>query len=67
MKKRNLQIKKFSSFSEQEKADTKYWRSLSLTAKRKLYEDFFYNYLMLEHGTVPRLQRVINVTKRKKG
>ncbi len=67
MRKRKLQIKVFDSHEDQEKEDVKYWQSLPSDTKMKLYEDFFYNYLMLQHGKIPRLQRVIKITKRKKG
>jgi len=66
MRKRKLQIRIFKSHEEQERADTKFWRSISSNKKMKLYEDFFYNYLMLQYGKIPRLQRHINITKRKK-
>jgi hypothetical protein len=64
--KRKLKIKVFSSHAEQEKADTIFWRSKTPDEKMKIYEEFFYNYLMLQHGKIPRLQRVIRVIKRKK-
>ncbi|MCI0715992.1 MAG: hypothetical protein L0Y77_06710 [Chlorobi bacterium] len=65
-RKRKLKIRVFKSHAEQEKADIRFWRSKTPSEKMKLYEEFFYNYLMLQHGKIPRLQRVINVIKRKK-
>jgi hypothetical protein len=67
MRKRKLKIKVFRSHEEQEKADKKFWRSLSPNKKMKLYEEFFYNYLILQYGEVPRLQRHIKIIKREKG
>jgi len=67
LKKKKLQIKVFNSHRAQEIADTKFWRNLLPNEKRRLYEDYLYNYLMLEYGKIPRLQRVFKIIKRKKG
>jgi hypothetical protein len=66
MPKRKLKIKIFRSHEEQEKADIKFWRSITPNQKMKLYEEAFNNYVILQYGEKPRLQRVVNVIKRKK-
>jgi hypothetical protein len=65
MPKRKLYIKIFKSHEEQEKADIRYWRRISPSARVEALDLMRRNYLKLIYGTVPRLRRVIKVIKRK--
>jgi|GEM_PF-6909967 len=63
MPKRKLKIKVFRNFAEQEKADIKYWRRVSPSARVEALDIMRRNYLKLIYGRVPRLRRVIKVIK----
>jgi hypothetical protein len=56
-------VKKFRSFTEQEKEDERYWKSISGNKKLEILEHIRANFWVLKGETPGRLQRVYRIIK----
>jgi hypothetical protein len=63
---RNIQVRRFSSFEEEQKADTEYWAAIPPDDRVAMVEQLRRDWAIFSGQTEERLRRVVRVLDRKK-